>query len=223
MKKILALVLVSVMMVSSTLCVCAQDASTGEPVLEGSKSPASKDDLEKLEKEIEDLTKQIQSLTRAVNASNSKGSGGGGGGSSRQQPNRSDVYTRNNAVAYGGNVVAQGGKVEINGGRSNVTFVVKAPAGGVYTSASSLAASLGGTLLNCINTSSPGVAFVTAKVNFYISGVGDNDNIAVYQMQRGSWVQLPTAEIRRDHVVVNMTQHGDLAFIRVPVLATATH
>lgn len=228
MKKILALVLVSAMMVSSTLCVFAQD-STEEVQLEGSRSPASKDDVEKLQQEILDLTKQVRALTNAINASggnkNSGNSGGGGGrGSSRPSQSAYDTYARNNAVPiYGGGYVGQGGKIEINGGKSNVTFTIKAPTGGVATSASSFAQGLGGSLITCINTSSPGVGFATAKVNFFISGVTYGDNIAVYQLQSGKWVQLPVVEIRTDHVVVNMTRHGDVAFIRVPVLASTTH
>ena len=91
------------------------------------------------------------------------------------------------------------------------------------TSATSLAAQVGGSLVNCINTSSPGVSFANAKVNFFVSGVQAGDNIAVYQSQNGKWVQIPVLEIRQDHVVVNLTRHGTLAFVRVPALATITN
>ena len=112
--------------------------------------------------------------------------------------------------------------MEINGGRSNVTFKIAGANGGQVTQANSLAGSLGGSLIACITTSSPGASFSSAKVNFYLAGVQAGDNIAVYQIQGNNWVQLPTAEIRKDHVVVNMTRHGTLAFIRVPVLAAVT-
>ena len=119
-------------------------------------------------------------------------------------------------------VTYQGGKIEINGGRSNATFTITAPSAGVITSANSLASQLGGSLVSCISTSSPGVNFKSAKVNFFVGGVATGENIAVYQNQGGSWVQLPVAEVRQDHVVVNMTRHGEIAFIRVPVLAAIT-
>ncbi len=215
MKRILAILVAGVLMVSSSVCVFASDTSTDD----GSKSVTTDEKIEELQDEIDDLKKEIKKLTKAVKASQSGGSSGGSSSSDAG----SQALSRNNAVSYGSNIVAQGGHVEINGGRSNVTFVVNAVSGGTLSSAGSLAGSVGGTLLNVVSTSSPGASFKTAKVNFYISGVSVGDNIAVYQLQGNKWVQLPTAEIRNDHVVVNMTRHGAVAFIRVPVLAAATN
>ncbi|MDC7294841.1 MULTISPECIES: hypothetical protein [unclassified Butyrivibrio] len=218
MKRILALLIACVMFASTTLCTYA----AGSDQQEGSKSVTA-EDIKKMEEEIARLTKQIKSLQNTIKASQQSGKpaakSSGGGGGAYQQP---DVYTKNNAVNYGGNVIAQGGHVEINGGRSNVTFKIAGANPGLLTQANSLAASLGGSLINCVTTSSPGASFSNAKVNFYCSGVQAGDNIAVYQIQGKNWVQLPTAEIRKDHVVVNMTKHGTIAFIRVPVLASVT-
>ena len=220
MKRILALALASVMMVSSTICVCAAETTTGEdPSV--TMSPETKKVIEDLQNEIKGLENQINDLIKAVQASQSK-SGGGGGSSSPSTPSAPPTNT-GNSVSYGGTVAYQGGKVEINGGKSNVTFTIKAPSSGVMSSANSLATRLGGSLLTCINTSSPGVAFSNAKVNFFVSGVTNADNVAVYQNQNGTWVQLVVAEVRQDHVVVNLSRHGDIAFVRVPVLASVTH
>ncbi|WP_034446312.1 hypothetical protein [Butyrivibrio sp. AE2032] len=218
MKRILALALASVMMVSSTICVCAAETTTEDQSV--TMSPETKKVIEDLQKEIQGLETQINDLIKAVQASQSKG---GGGSSSSSSTPPAPPTSSGNSVSYGGTVAYQGGKVEINGGRSNVTFTIKAPSGGVMTSANSLATRLGGSLLTCINTSSPGVAFSNAKVNFFVSGVTNADNIAVYQNQNGTWVQLVVSEVRQDHVVVNLSKHGDIAFIRVPVLATVTH
>ena len=212
MKKIIALVLASVIMVSASFTAFAQEQQS-----EGSRSVTA-EDIEKMENEISQLRDEIARLTKAVQAGRSSG-----GGRTSPADTRSAILQRNNAVAYGGNTVAQGGHVEINGGKSNVTFVLSVPAGGVVTSANGLAAGLGGTLINCIQTSSPGVAFSSAKCNFYCSGVNAGDCIAVYQQQSKGWVQLTVAEVRKDHVVVNMSQHGVLAFIRVPAVATVTY
>ena len=218
MKKILALVLASALFVTSSVCAFAQE-QTGSV-----ESPTPKEIMEKLEqieKENAALRKSISDLTRAVQAKNKGGGGssnsGGGSGSSSTTPSGGSNY-----VNFGGNITYQGGKIEINGGRSNVTFTIKAPASGTVSSAASLAGKVGGSLVSCIETSSPGVAFSTAKVNFYVSGVQAGENIAVYQNQNGTWVQLPVVEIRKDHVVVNMSRHGTLAFVRVPVMATIT-
>lgn len=175
------------------------------------------------------LTTEVQNLANAINAGGGKssgssgksgGSGGGGGGSSSSA---NDFYKRNNIIGYGSTIVGQGGHVEINGGKSNVTFVLTPATGGQLTAATGFSAGLGGALLNVVNTSSPGASFKTAKVNFYVSGVNAGDNIAVYQLQGNKWVQLPVVETRKDHVIVNMTRHGTVAFIRVPVLAYATN
>ncbi len=208
MKKIIALALASVLFVTSSICVFAADEVSSV------QSPTPKEIMEKLEeleKENAELRKSISDLTKAVQASR----GGGGGGSSKP----SAPSSGGNYVNFGGTMTYQGGKIEINGGKSNVTFTIKAPAGGTITSANSLAGKVGGNLLSCIETSSPGVAFRTAKVNFYLAGVQPGDNIAAYQAQNGNWVQLPVVEIRQDHVVVNMSRHGSIAFIRVPVMA----
>lgn len=211
MKKIIALALASVLFVTSSICVFAADEVSSV------QSPTPKEimeKLEKLEKENAELRKSVSDLTKAVQANR----GGGGGGSSKPSAPSSD----GNYVNFGGTMTYQGGKIEINGGKSNVTFTIKAPAGGTITSANSLAGKVGGNLLSCIETSSPGVAFRTAKVNFYLAGVQPGDNIAAYQVQNGNWVQLPVVEIRQDHVVVNMSRHGSIAFIRVPVMASIT-
>lgn len=142
------------------------------------------------------------------------GNGGGGGGSS------SSGSTSYSTVVYNGCGVYACRKIEINGCKSNATFMVNGVASGTSTSAKDLAKKVGGSLLNCCETSAPGVVFSTAKVNFFVGGVTDGDNIAVYQLQNGKWVQLSVSEIRKDHVVVNMTRHGAIAFIRVPALAT---
>lgn len=213
MKKIIALALASILFVTSSVCVFAADE------VNSVQSPTPKEIMEKLEqleKENAQLRKSISDLTKAVQAS--KKGGGGGGGSSKPSAPSSD----GNYVNFGGTLTYQGGKIEINGGRSNVTFTIKAPAGGTITSANSLAASVGGSLVSCVETSSPGVAFSTAKVNFFVGGVQAGENIAAYQLQGKNWVQLPVVEIRKDHVVVNMSRHGNIAFIRVPVMATIT-
>ncbi len=212
MKKIIALALASVLFVTSSICVFAADEVSS---VQSRRPKEIMEKLEEFEKENAELRKSISDLTKAVQASNR---GGGGGGSSKP----SAPTSGGNYVNFGGTMTYQGGKIEINGGRSNVTFTIKAPAGGTITSANSLAGKVGGNLVSCIETSSPGVAFSTAKVNFFLAGVQPGDNIAVYQAQGGSWVQLPVVEIRKDHVVVNMTRHGSLAFIRVPVMASIT-
>ena len=58
--------------------------------------------------------------------------------------------------------------------------------------------------------------FQTARVNFYMKGVWPGQNIKVFQIINGRCYELHVAEIRTDHVVVDMTSLGTLAFLEVP-------
>lgn len=113
--------------------------------------------------------------------------------------------------------VSQGGNVIINGAPSNQTFSVLKVLSGHTDSAKAQAASLGGTVLNVARIDAS-VYFDTATVNFYMPGVTTGQNIQVYQYDytNGQWVSVAVAEVREDHVVVDMTSLGVLAFIEVP-------
>lgn len=113
--------------------------------------------------------------------------------------------------------MGQGGHVVINGAPSNVIFFLTKPAKAAVESAKGQAAAIGGKVLNVVGTTSQVVGkFSTAQVNFYAKGVKAGQLIKVYQLVNGEWVELTVTEIREDHVVVNMTSHGVLAFIEVP-------
>ena len=132
-------------------------------------------------------------------------------------------YTNNAVVSVPGlsevTPMGQGGHVIINGAPSNVIFFLTKPSAAAVASAKSQAAVLGGKVLNVVTTTSQVVGrFGTAQVNFYAKGVKAGQLIKVYQFVDGEWVELTVAEIREDHVVVDMTSHGTLAFIEVPAV-----
>lgn len=112
--------------------------------------------------------------------------------------------------------VGQGGQVIINGIPSNQTFSVQKPLVVQVQSAQSQAAVLGGNVLNVASIQGS-VSFETASVNFYMPGVTAGQSIQVYQLKDGVWNNVSVSEIREDHVVVDMTSYGTLAFIDVPV------
>lgn len=113
--------------------------------------------------------------------------------------------------------MGQGGHVIINGAPSNVTFFLLKPTAAAVSRAKTQASALGGKVLNVVTTTSYVVGkFNTAQVNFYAKGVKAGQLIKVYQLVNGEWVELTVTEIREDHVVVNLTSHGTLAFIEVP-------
>lgn len=115
----------------------------------------------------------------------------------------------------------QGGHVILNGAPSNVTFIVGKPAASAVTSAKAQAAVLGGKILNVVDVKSTVGKFATARVNYYMKGVKAGQLIKVYQLVKGEWVELTVAEIREDHVVVDMTSLGTLMFVEVPAAPAA--
>lgn len=108
--------------------------------------------------------------------------------------------------------LGQGGQVIINGAPSNQVFATLKPTIAEVSLAKAQAVALGGKVLNVARIKAS-VSFETASVNFYMPGVKSGQNIQVYQLVNGQWNQLTVSEIREDHVVVNMTSLGTLAFI----------
>ena len=111
--------------------------------------------------------------------------------------------------------LGQGGHVIINGVPGNQTFSVLKPHYAYVTFAKTLAGGVGGRVLNVAEIKAS-VPFDTAIVNFYAEGVKAGQNIKVYQYRDEAWVEIEVTEIREDHVVVNMTSLGTLAFIELP-------
>ena len=114
--------------------------------------------------------------------------------------------------------LGQGGHVIINGVPSNQTFSVLKPIAENVNLAKAQAAALGGTVLNVAQISASVTGFNTATVNFYLQGIRTGQNSKVYQLVNGQWVELTVTEIRDDHIVVDMTSLGTLAFIEVPAV-----
>ena len=178
----------------------------------------------RLTKQLEATNKSIAAAVSARDKYEEKYKNATAAPKRKETPSRAQTLSRNNAVSDGnGGYIAQGGHVQINGGKSNVTFTLAAPTSGVLSSANKYANSVDGTLLHCVTTSSPGVSFKTATVNFTVNGVYANDTIAVYQLQGKNWVQVMVSSVTDNHVTVSLTQHGPLAFVRVAAVATATH
>lgn len=110
--------------------------------------------------------------------------------------------------------VAQGGGVIIDGVPSNQVFSISKPVLSQVKSATAQAAALNGTVLNVVDVDGT-VSFETASVNFYMPGLTGAENIQILQLVDGQWAPVTVAEVRADHVVVDMTDYGVLAFIQV--------
>ena len=65
-------------------------------------------------------------------------------------------------------------------------------------------------MLNVVDVSYPAVE---ATINFYMPGVAEGANIVALQYEDGVWTNVDVAEVRADHVVLNMKGNGVVAFV----------
>ena len=112
--------------------------------------------------------------------------------------------------------LGQGGHVIINGAPSNQVFTLYKPTTGIVDSAKTFSATLGGRVLTVARVKASVSGFRTAQVNFYMKGVTAGQNIKVFQLVNGRWLEVDVIEIREDHDVVEMTSLGTLAFVEMP-------
>lgn len=103
-------------------------------------------------------------------------------------------------VGQGGNIVIDG---KVTGAMATVSKVNVA-------FVDSVRASVEGTVLNVVDVQFPAME---ATINFYMPGVAADANIAAVQYVDGRWVDVEVAEVRADHVVLNLKQNGKVAFI----------
>ena len=108
--------------------------------------------------------------------------------------------------------VAQGGNVILDGVETNATFSVDKPMSNFVKIAESLAASEGCLVFNVVDVKFA-MPFKNATVNFYTPGVESGQDIQALLYTDGEWADQEVEEIREDHVVVNMTDTGVLAFV----------
>lgn len=188
MKKFVALLTASVMMASMT--VCAAGSPTAAAVV-ASSSPASEG--------FSQAADQQAAAERGMSAG--------------------EYY--NNAITETPGLpsampVGQGGKIIINGVATNLTAsLAKAPKA-VVTSASAQATALGGTLLNVVKVDFPGANYKVATINFYLKGLVAGKKVVAKQYVNGAWVDVEVAEVRADHVVLNLKNVGAVAFVELP-------
>lgn len=103
--------------------------------------------------------------------------------------------------------VAQGGKLVINGKVTNATASISKVSVAFADSAKSVT---DGTVLNVVDVWFPSVE---ATINFYMPGVTDGASITALQYENGTWVNVEVAEVRADHVTLNLKGNGVVAFI----------
>lgn len=103
--------------------------------------------------------------------------------------------------------VAQGGKLVIDGKVTNATATISKVSVAFVDSAKS---ATDGTVLNVVNVQFPSVE---AIINFYMPGIADGASVEALQYTDGAWANVEVAEVRADHVTLNLKGNGVVAFI----------
>lgn len=104
--------------------------------------------------------------------------------------------------------VGQGGNLVVNGKVTNMSATISKVTNRAYVD--SVRVEQEGTVLNIVDVSYPAVE---ATINFYTPGITDGMEIVALQYNAGTWVNVEVAEVRADHVVLNMKGNGIVAFI----------
>lgn len=112
--------------------------------------------------------------------------------------------------------VGQGGKIIINGVVTNLTATLSKVSKSVATDAASQASALGGRVLNVVKVEFPGANYKVATINFYVKGLADGQKVVAKQLVNGSWIDVEVVEARADHIVLNLTNAGPVAFVAIP-------
>ena len=69
----------------------------------------------------------------------------------------------------------------------------------------------------CKDQDTAELRFNVANVNFYTPGIMAGQNVKVFRFAEDTgWTEFHVSQVRQDHVVVDMTAGGILAFIEVP-------
>ncbi len=105
--------------------------------------------------------------------------------------------------------VGQGGNIVVNGVVTNMTAMISKVTNRAYVDSARVNYPEG-RILNVVEVSYPGF---DATINFYMPSVTAEMDIVAMQYSAGTWVDVDVAEVREDHVVLNMKKSGIVAFI----------
>lgn len=104
--------------------------------------------------------------------------------------------------------VGQGGNLVVDGKVTNMSATISKVTNRAYVD--SVRIEQEGTVLNVVDVQYPAVE---ATINFYTPGVLGGMEIVALQYNAGTWVEVEVAEVRDDHIVLNMKGNGVVAFI----------
>ncbi|MDE7199271.1 MAG: hypothetical protein K2O15_10360 [Lachnospiraceae bacterium] len=104
--------------------------------------------------------------------------------------------------------VGQGGNLVVNGQVTNMSATITKVTNRAYVD--SVRIEQEGRVLNVVDVSYPATE---ATINFYMPGITGEENIVALQYNAGTWVNVEIAEVRADHVTLNMKGNGVVAFV----------
>lgn len=111
--------------------------------------------------------------------------------------------------------ISQGGGCVINGAASNATFTLNRVEAEVSDYALAKAKAVGGSVLNVVNLTAPGVNFSDAEVGFHVEGVKAGDQIKVYKAVKGDWQEVEVTEVSDNSVKIKMDSVGIFNFVKI--------
>ncbi|WP_091819752.1 hypothetical protein [Butyrivibrio sp. ob235] len=243
MKKIMALLLAGAMIMSTPIMAGATvirspraEEAYQRGLAEGRYQEA-KAHGEYLEREIADLKAQVQNLyNKVIELANKKTNVEVKVTVKNGKASKPKVVVKNNTVGSGYSPasepfvntvlkapgldcpipVGQGGKLVICGVKTRATFVMRETTSAKVDSAKILAAQIGGSVKNVVETYAPGVRFSTAQVDFKVYGAHDGDIYRVFQMcSKGNWQEVQVDEVREGHVICTVNRAGTFAFLKM--------
>lgn len=224
MKKWLAFMLAAGLMVSAVTVFAADGSSTGGCT--GSTTEVEEeDDKSALEKEAEAKAKAEEEAARALQEEITRGgpimaARADDGGfidvadmfRAAEKSMSAGEYYNNVVVSTPGienaMTVGQGGNLVVNGQVTNMSATINKVTNRAYVD--SVRSVQEGTLLNVVEVNYPAVE---ATINFYTPGVTAENAIVALQYNAGTWVEVEVAEVRADHIVLNMKGNGVVAFV----------
>lgn len=213
-KKILAFTLAAGLMVSSVTVFAAESApSSCASTISGNslEQPASEEPAGLTLEEIKGIVMQAETVALQATARD-EGFADIADMQTAAAKNMSAGEYYNNAVVETPGIeeatpVAQGSGIIINGVVTNAMATISKVD---VAFVDSVRASVEGTVLNVVDVQFPAVE---ATINFYMPGVTADADIVAVQYVDGAWVDVEVAEVRADHVVLNLKQNGKVAFL----------
>ena len=109
--------------------------------------------------------------------------------------------------------VSQGDKILINGVATTQKVYLRKLTNKSAAFKAATADLNGGKLVNYFAAYLPATDGNTVTVNFYLPKIVGNENLKVQQFVDGAWVDLTIKELRKNHVVLDLTKSGAIRFV----------